>query len=289
MSPSSSASRDPLDEGNAPWTEQRTAPIERTGSEPTTPLPAADTPGRTGVASGRLHPRDPDTGRTDPVGDEHLTPHQERISATAAWDTLRPAVPGGASPVPSSEELRARQKKRFGGLQVIPGLFGWLAALSVSGVLLLICDLAGPQWGVHTADGIGRALGEALARPNATVAWLSLSVFGVVEFLALLAGGYVAARMARFSGVRQGVSVWLWSLLTRALASVAVVGWADAAGRTPHGLAAQSVIGSVLGWGLVALAAVLVLDLIAAALGGAWGMRYHRKVDAWTVSRALTR
>ena len=46
--------------------------------------PARDTAprtGRTGVASGRLHPRDERSGNTDPVGDDHLTPTSERISA----------------------------------------------------------------------------------------------------------------------------------------------------------------------------------------------------------------
>ena len=286
MSPSSS--RDPLDSGNAPWTEQHTAPIDRVDPEPTAPLPAPGTPGRTGVASGRLHPRDPDTGRTDPVGDEHLTPHRERIGATAAWDTLRPAVPAeGTGPLPGAEQLRARQEKRFGGLRLFPGLFGWLAALSVSGVLLLICDLAGARWGVHTADGIGPALGDALARPGVAAAWVSPGVLAVVEFLALLAGGYVAGRMARFSGARQGIGVWLWSLLARALASAAVV--LGVAAGPVSGLGVQSVVGPAPGWGLVALAAVLALDLVAAVLGGAWGMRYHRKIDAWAVSRAHTR
>lgn len=284
MSPSS-ASRDPLDDGSAPWNEQPT------GQQPTAPLPPVDAPGRTGVASGRLHPRDADRGRPDPVGDEHLTPDRERITATAAWDTLRPAVPAGGatSQAPGGAPSRARQKQRFGGLQVIPGLFGWLAALSVSGVLLVIATLTGTPWQVHTADGIGRALGRGLAQPGDSGAWLSLIVLGIVEFIALLAGGYVAGRMARFSGASQGIGVWLWSLLARALASAAAVLWADTAGLAPHGLTAQSVIGPVPGWGLVALAAVLVVDLIAAVLGGVWGMRYHRKVDAWNTLQVPTR
>lgn len=293
MSPSSSASRDPLDNGNAPWTEQHTTPIDPVDSETTRPLPQADAAGssRSGVASGRLHRPDPDTGVNEPIGDDHLTPRQEHVTATAAWDNVPPAVPAQGSPGPrlTTENVRGAQKKRFGGLQLLPGLFGWLAALSVSGVLLLASDLFGPQWGVETSNGIGRALDHGLLNPQETSGWLALIVFAVVEFLAMLAGGYVAGRMARFSGVAQGVSVWLWSLLARAIASVAALLWADTMGLVPHSLAAQSVIGPVLGWGLVALAAVVVLDLIAAILGGTWGMRYHRKVDAWTNSNVINR
>lgn len=290
MTPSS-ASRDPLDNGNAPWTEQHTAPIESADAETTRPLPQADAAGssRSGVASGRLHRPDPDTGVMAPVGDDHLTPPEERVTATAAWDTVRPAVPApstSARPL-SAEDVRAAQKRRFGGMQLLPGLFGWLAALSVSGVLLLASGLFGPQWGIETANGIGRALDHGLLNPQDSAGWLALIVFAMIEFLALLGGGYVAGRMARFSGVAQGVSVWLWSLLARAIASVAALLWADTVGLAPQSLAAQSVIGPVLGWGLVALAAVVVLDLVAAILGGMWGMRYHRKVDAWTHSNVI--
>lgn len=291
MSPSS-ASRDPLDNGNAPWTDQHTAPIEATDAEKTRPLPHADAAGsfRSGVASGRLHRPDPETGVMEPIGDEHLTPQDERVTATAAWDSVRPAVPAqgaGSAKRLTTEDVRGAQKKRFGGMQLLPGLFGWLAALSVSGVLLVASGLFGPQWGIETTNGIGRALDHGLLNPQDTAGWLALAVFAVVEFLALLAGGYVAGRMARFSGVAQGVGVWLWSLLARAIASVAALLWADTVGLAPHSLAAQSVIGPIVGWGLVALAAVVILDLVAAILGGMWGMRYHRKVDAWTNSNVI--
>ena len=289
---SSPASRDPLDTGDAPWTEQSTAPMDSTDAETTRPLSYADAAGssRSGVASGRLHRPDPNTGVTEPIGSDHLTPQGERVTATAAWDNVRPAVPapGSGARKPTTEDLRGAQKMRFGGMQLLPGLFGWLAALSVSGTLLVASGLFGPQWGIETTQGIGRALDHGLLNPQDTAGWFALAVFAVVEFLALLAGGYVAGRMARFSGVAQGISVWLWSLLARAIASAAALLWAGTVGLTPHSLAAQSVIGPVLGWGLVTLAAVVVLDFVAAVLGGTWGMRYHRKVDTWTTLHVIS-
>lgn len=247
--------------------------------------------GRTGVASGRLHPRDADSAAAGPVGDDHLTRPQERISAEAAWDTMRPAVrPDGATAVrrPSAEELRARQKRRFGGLQVLPGLMGLLVAVGLGGVLLAVAALAAPGIGVDTAAGAGDALSRAWHDPGTGLLWAAVGVAGGVEFLSMLAGGYTAGRMGRFSGVAQGMSVWLWALLARAVVSVAVLLGAGTAGLGADRWTVQELLGSDPGVGLVALAGLLVLGLVAALLGGIWGMRYHRKVDAWTVSNALS-
>lgn len=252
---------------------------------------AAPQSGRTGVASGRLHPRDGASRYAGPVGDDHLTPAQDRITAEAAWDTMRPDVrPDGASAVrrPTAEELRARQKRRFGGLQALPGLMGLLAAMALGALLSGVLALVAPQFGVDTAGSAGDVLERAWQQPGATALWGAVAALGVVEFLSMLAGGYVAGRMGRFSGPAQGLSVWLWSLLAHAVASGAVLLWADATELGGPRWVVQQVVGGNPGVGLVALAGLLVLGLLAAILGGTWGMRYHRKVDAWTVSHALS-
>lgn len=247
--------------------------------------------GRTGVASGRLHPRDADSAAAGPVGDDHLTRPQERISAEAAWDTMRPAVrPDGVTALrrPSAEELRGRQKRRFGGLQVLPGLMGLLVAVGLAAVLLAVAALTAPGFGVDTTAGAGDALSRAWREPGTGLLWAAVAVAGGVEFLSMLAGGYTAGRMGRFSGVAQGMGVWLWALLARAVVSVAVLLGAGTAGLGAGWWTVQELLGSDPGVGLVAVAGLLVLGLVAALLGGIWGMRYHRKVDAWTVSNALS-
>jgi hypothetical protein len=40
----------------------------------------------------------------------------------------------------------------------------------------------------------------------------------VILALAYFCGGYVAGRMARFDGARQGIGVWLWGLIAAAAA-----------------------------------------------------------------------
>ncbi|RLY94198.1 hypothetical protein EAE32_03005 [Kocuria tytonicola] len=316
MSPSSA--RDPLDDGTAPWTGMSPATRASQDSQDTRPLPRPDaapqwtgataampvTPsddasartgrdaprtGRTGVASGRLHPRDPQTGPVDPVGDDHLTRPDERISAEAAWDTMRPAVRSdgsGATPVtrPSAEQVRARQRERFGRIQFLPGMFGLLTAIALGALLLALAALVGPQFGVDTADGAGDTLVRAWNGSGTAQLWGGVVVLAAVELLSMLAGGYVAGRMARFSGAAQGVGLWLWSLVARAVVSGAVLLWSDAFREGGRRWQVQELIGSHTGIGLVALAATLVLGLVGAVLGGVWGMRYHRKVDTWTIS-----
>ena len=199
-----------------------------------------------------------------------------------------PAGSHGHAPVPfgapSDPAARLRgQREEFGGLQLVPGLFGWLSALALTWLLLALAGLVASALGFRLADGLGGVVDDLAA--GSAAAWTAAAVLGAVEFLAFLGGGYTAGRMARFSGAAQGVSVWLWSLFGRSVATVAGLVWADTVGLAPVGVSAQALIGSLLVPGLLAVAAVLVVDLLGALLGGLWGMRYHRKVDRWDDTR----
>ncbi len=99
--------------------------------------------------------------------------------------------------------------------------------------------------------------------------------------LSYLTGGYVAARMARFDGWRQGLGIWLLSLLM-ALA-VAITAWIAGGDLDPtksislpsnpidEGPLSQS------GWAILAVA--LVVPLVFAIVGAVLGERFHRAVD----------
>ena len=103
----------------------------------------------------------------------------------------------------------------------------------------------------------------------------------VVLFLAYLAGGYVAGRMARFDGARQGVAVWVIGLLV--VIALAVLGLVLGSKynvlqslnlpRIPIGE------GTATTAGIIALVAILLVTLLGAVLGGKTGERYHRKID----------
>ena len=104
----------------------------------------------------------------------------------------------------------------------------------------------------------------------------------VVLFVAYYCGGYVAGRMARFDGAKQGVAVWLWALFIAIVVALlgAVVGsefnvLADLNSfpRIPVGE------GDLSTGGIIAAVVVAVTSLAGAVLGGLAGMRFHRRVD----------
>ncbi|MGX5357062.1 hypothetical protein [Kocuria sp. KH4] len=232
-------------------------------------------------------PRAPEPGpRTDPTPTVGTGGAARPFPGDPAAEHQAPGYPvsgypsPGAGPLPADPATRhARQRERFGGLQLVPGFFGWLSALALTWLLLAPAGLAAAALGVRVDSGMGGVVDDLAA--GSAAAWTGAAVLGLVEFLAFLAGGYAAGRMARFSGARQGVSVWLWSLVGRSVATVAGLLWADTVGLAPVGVSAQALIGDLLVPGLLAVAAVLLVDLLGAVLGGMWGIRYHRRVDRW--------
>lgn len=100
--------------------------------------------------------------------------------------------------------------------------------------------------------------------------------------LAFYIGGYVAGRLARFDGARQGFGVWMISLLLVMVAAGAgafLNSQYDLAGRVDRPDVPLT-NDSLLTGGLITAAAVLMLPLLAALLGGKTGQRYHDKIDA---------
>ena len=95
-------------------------------------------------------------------------------------------------------------------------------------------------------------------------------------------GGYVAGRMARFDGAKQGVAVWLWAVLI-----AVVVAIAGAVGGSQFNVLAQLNSfpripvneGALSTAGIIALIVLAIVSLAGAVLGGMAGMRFHRKVD----------
>jgi hypothetical protein len=177
---------------------------------------------------------------------------------------------------PARDAVEA-QHSRFGGMKWGAAFFGWLSANGLAVLLVALLSAAGVALGLtqgvpstdeaaQQADTIGIAGGIALL---------------VVLFLAYLAGGYVAGRMARFDGARQGVAVWIIGLLV-----VIVLTVAGAVLGAKYNVLQQLNLpripvdeGTATTAGIIALVAVLVVTLVAAVLGGKLGTRYHRRVD----------
>ncbi|WP_336031051.1 hypothetical protein [Geodermatophilus sp. FMUSA9-8] len=177
----------------------------------------------------------------------------------------------------AARDAVAAQRDRFGGIKWGAAFFGWLSANGLAVLLVALVSAAGV--GLGLAQGLD-SVDEATEQAAGIGLGGAVAVV-VVLFLAYLAGGYVAGRMARFDGPRQGLAVWLVGLLVVLLLAVA-----GAVLGAQYNVLQQLDLpripvdeGTATTAGLVTLAAILVATLVGALLGGALGTRYHRRVD----------
>jgi hypothetical protein len=175
---------------------------------------------------------------------------------------------------PETEGLRVvqREKAQFSGMRFFLGFFGWLTATGLTVLLLAVVAGVGALIGVQNAG----------AQQMQAAGVGGVIVLLVVLLIAYFAGGYVAGRMARFSGAKQGLAVWLWAVLIAIVAGIvgaiagSQAGLASRMSSIPQlpFSASQMTLAGVL-----SAVAVLVITLVGALLGGVAGMRYHRRVD----------
>ncbi len=169
------------------------------------------------------------------------------------------------------------QRSRYGGIKWGAAFFGWLSANGLAVLLVALLSAAGVAIGL--TQGVPST--DEAAQEAGTIGVVGGVVLLVILFLAYLAGGYVAGRMARFDGVRQGMAVWVIGLLV--VVALAVAGLLFGA---QFNVLQQLNLpripideGTATTGGIIALVAVLLATLIGAVLGGKLGERYHRKVD----------
>ncbi len=175
---------------------------------------------------------------------------------------------------PTPGELRKRQQDRWGGIDWGAAFFGWISAIGIGSLLT----------GVVVAAGTAVSLTEvpaSVADAPETIGVGGGIVILAIAMLAYLAGGYVAGRMTRFDGPRQGIGVWLFGLVV--VIALAIVG-AIAGGEYNvfSGLDLPRVPvdeGTLTSTGAIVLATVAVGSLAAALAGGTFGQRYHRRID----------
>jgi hypothetical protein len=178
--------------------------------------------------------------------------------------------------------LHRRERQAYGGsIQWEAAFFGWLAAIGLSALMVAMVIGAGLAVGLTELKGTAAEKTHTLTLGGGIVIVLILAV-------AYLSGGYVAGRMARFDGWRQGLGVWI-------LAIVAAVGLAIAGlvGGSEYNVLSTLELpripvdeGSLTTGGAIALGAVLAGTLAAAIGGGIAGERFHRAVDAAGVEYA---
>jgi len=177
----------------------------------------------------------------------------------------------------SARDAVVAQRARFGGIKWGAAFFGWLSANGLAVILLALLSAGGLALGlargVNTPD-------EAVDQANEIGIGGGIAIL-VVLFLAYLAGGYVAGRMSRFDGARQGLAVWLVGLIVVLLLAAAggILG-------SQYNVLQQLNLpripideGTATTAGVITLVAILLVTLVGAVLGGKLGEHFHRKVD----------
>jgi hypothetical protein len=202
-------------------------------------------------------------------GPSGLTVAADRASVRTA-----PALAGGTADPAEPDTLRqhytgrgvladarALQHERYGGAKLGSAFFGWLVAV---GLTVLLGVLTGA---VTAAVGADPAIGSI-----ATVAVLLVSYY---------TGGYVAGRLARFDGARNGFLSWAVGVVATIVLTVvaAFVGAQyDVLNRVSLPTLPTS-LADVTATGMILAAIAVFGTLLAAMLGGKIGESFHRRVD----------
>jgi hypothetical protein len=202
--------------------------------------------------------REPVTGRDEPVTRRHTAP----AGAALTGEHMRTA--------------RARQRAEYGGINWGASFFGWLVAVGLGALLV----------GILAAAGAAVGLTQNVSTNDATSNAEEIGVGGAIALLVVLmiayyCGGYVAGRMSRFDGARQGFGAWMFGIIvTIVLAVAAAILGSEYNVLDQLNLPALPVgQDTMTTGGVIALVAVVLGTLLAAIVGGKAGERYHRKVD----------
>ena len=199
---------------------------------------------------------------------------QNREDATVAAT----AVTGGAT---TRQTVVQREKERFGGIKFGSAFFGWLTATGTGVILTAIAAGTGAAFGLGNAENADD-VADAAASNADTVGLAGGIALAVILLIAYYCGGYVAGRMARFDGLKQGVAVWLWAVVIAiVLAIIGLIAGSqfDVLSQLNSFPRLPISEGNLTAGGIVAAILALIVSLVGAILGGLAGMRFHRKVD----------
>jgi hypothetical protein len=222
---------------------------------------ATDTP-----ASGRHSPRDPDEEEAE-----------TRVIRAPGAHVDEATTPSSSYPAgyPEGPEMReARLREIYGGVDFLASFIGCVFALVCLGVLLSFSALVLGFLGLTL--NLGDQEIDAAIIP-------SLVVIGLVLFVAYFSGGYVAGRLSRFDGGRNGAATVLWGILLSVL--LALFGSILPVLQFVQEFAQASLLPAISGLveagvlGLVIVIGALLLEVLGGFLGGRLGNSYHTRID----------
>ena len=197
--------------------------------------------------------------------------------------TRQDAAPYAQGYFEAADEREDRLRDMYGGVDWLASFLGFIFALVAAAFFSLIAGLVLAPLGFTPNLG-GAEIGAAVIT--------GLVLLDILVFLTYFIGGYVAGRLARFDGGRNGAMLLLWSFL--AVAVLALAGGVIS-GVLPAGIAGGirnfiqnnvlATIGDLAELGVVGIivaVGALLLALLGGFLGGRLGSRYHSQIDRTT-------
>ena len=195
---------------------------------------------------------------------------------------------GEAGPYPrgyfeAAEEREDRLRDMYGGVDWLASFLGFVFVLVAGALLSLVVGLVLVPLGI-SPDLAGAELGAA--------AITGLVLVAILVFLTYFFGGYVAGRLARFDGGRNGAMLLLWTgvtVLILTLVNAVLSGFLPARVSEDIGNLVQNNVLSTIGGlsqlgvaGVLIFAGALLVALAGGFLGGRLGSRYHTEIDRTT-------
>jgi hypothetical protein len=219
----------------------------------------------------------------------HTDAHTDRVAAVRADDPQTQGqdrdgtdTAGGsqAAVLTDRHSVVSREKERYGGIKWGAAFFGWLTATGTAVILTALLVAAGTAVGVATETDPTEVSGQ-VSQNAGTISLVGGIALLIVLVVAYYCGGYVAGRMARFNGIKQGIAVWVWAIVIAVLVTVAgaVLGEKYDVLAQLGGFPRLPISGDATTGSIIAIVIAVVAALIGAILGGLAGMRFHRNVD----------
>jgi hypothetical protein len=183
----------------------------------------------------------------------------------------------------AAEEREDRLRDMYGGVDWLASFLGFVFALVAGAIFSTVAGLVLAPLGLSLSFEAGEIGAAAIT---------GLVLVAILVFLTYFFGGYVAGRLARFDGGRNGAMLLLWTgvaVLVLALVSALLSGF------LPEGIASgienfiqNSVLATIGGLsglgvvGIVILVGAILAALLGGFLGGRLGSRYHAEIDRTT-------
>jgi hypothetical protein len=205
------------------------------------------------------------------------------IRTPPAYGTQADASPYPRGYFEAAEEREDRLRDMYGGVDWLASFLGFIFVLVAGCLFSLVAGLVVAPLGI-SMDLAGSEIGPA--------AITGLVLVAILVFLTYFFGGYVAGRLARFDGGRNGAMLLLWTGVT-----VLVLALINAvlSGFLPEGISEDvdnliqnllfSTIGGLSGLGIAGVlifVGALLVALVGGFLGGRLGSRYHAEIDRTT-------